>query len=84
MMIAKKRDDSDSEGAVLTLSSEKSCEAWLLELARFMQHQRRSGSRHTLRRMMVLGDDSDYRIIGVGDIKFKMCDGREMLFKGVK
>ena len=33
---------------------------------------------------MVLGDDSDYRIIGVGDIKFKMCDGREMLFKGVK
>ena len=33
---------------------------------------------------MVLGDDSDYRIIGVGDIKFKMCDGREMLLKGVK
>ena len=55
-----------------------------IQLARFMQHQRRSGSRHTLRRMMVLGDDSDYRIIGVGDIKFKMCDGREMLLKGVK
>jgi len=31
-----------------------------------------------------LGDDSGYRIIGVGDIKFKMCDGREMLLKGVK
>ena len=31
-----------------------------------------------------LGDYSGYRIIGVGDIKFKMCDGREMLLKGVK
>ena len=31
-----------------------------------------------------LGDDSAYRIIGVGDIKFKMCDRREMLLKGVK
>ena len=31
-----------------------------------------------------LGNDSDYHIIGVGDIKFKMCDGREMLLKGVK
>ena len=31
-----------------------------------------------------LRDDSGYRIIGVGDIKFKMCDGREMLLKGVK
>ena len=54
MVIAKKQDDSDSDGDVLTISSEKSCEAWLLELARFMQHQRRSGSRHTLRRMAVL------------------------------
>ena len=31
-----------------------------------------------------LRDDSSYRIIGVGDIKFKMCDRREMLLKGVK
>ena len=31
-----------------------------------------------------LGDDSGYRIIGVGDIKFKMCDRREMLLKSVK
>ena len=31
-----------------------------------------------------LGDDSVYRIIGVHDIKFKMCDGHEMLLKGVK
>ena len=30
-----------------------------------------------------LRDDSSYSIIGVGDIKFKMCDGSEMLLKGV-
>ena len=33
MMIAKKQDDSDSECDVLTVSSEKSCEAWLLDSA---------------------------------------------------
>ena len=33
MVIAKKQDDSDSDGDVLTISSEKSCEAWLLDLA---------------------------------------------------
>ena len=55
VMIAKKRDDSDSDGDVLTISSEKSCEAWILDsaIARFMQHQR-SGSHHTLRRIVVL------------------------------
>ena len=31
-----------------------------------------------------LGDNSGYRIIGVCDIKFKICDGREILLKGVK
>ena len=33
VMIAKKQDGSDSEGDVLTVSSEKSCEAWLLDSA---------------------------------------------------
>ena len=33
MVIAKKKDDLDSEGDVLTISSEKSCEAWLLDSA---------------------------------------------------
>ena len=33
VMIAKKQDDSDSECDVLTVSSEKSCEAWLLDSA---------------------------------------------------
>ena len=31
-----------------------------------------------------LGDDSAYRIIGVGGIKFKMCDDQEVLLKSVK
>ena len=31
MAIAKKQDDSDIDGDVLTISSEKSCEAWLLD-----------------------------------------------------
>ena len=29
-------------------------------------------------------DDIGYSVIGVGDIKFKLCDGQEMLLKGVK
>ena len=33
MVIAKKQDDSDSNGGVLTISSQKSCEAWLLNSA---------------------------------------------------
>ena len=33
MMIAKKQYDSDSDDDVLTVSSEKSCKAWLLDSA---------------------------------------------------
>jgi hypothetical protein len=56
VVIAKKQDDSDSDGDVLTISSEKSCEVWLFDsaIARSMQLQRRSGSHHTLRKMVVL------------------------------
>ena len=55
VMIAKKQDDSDSDGDILTVSSESPVKrgCWI-RLARFMQHQRRSGSRHTLRRMVAL------------------------------
>jgi hypothetical protein len=31
-----------------------------------------------------LGDGLGYRVIGVSDIKFKMCGGQEILLKGVK
>ena len=79
MMIAKKQDDSDSEGDVLMVSSEKSCEAWLLNSASsfhatpkkewFSSYIEEDGG------LAHLGDDSGYRIIGMGDIKFNMCDG---------
>ena len=88
MVIAKKQDDSDSDGDVLRISSEKSCEAWLLDSASsfhatpkkewFSSYIEEDGG------LAHLGDDSGYCIIGVGDIKFKMCDGHEMLLKGVK
>ena len=87
VMIAKKQNDSDSDGDVLTVSSEKSCEAWLLDSASsfhatskkwFSSYIEEDGG------FAHLGDDSGYRIIGVGDIKFKMCYGHEMLLKGVK
>ena len=88
MMIAKKRDDSDSDGDILTVSSEKSCEAWLLNSASsfhatskkkwFSSYIEKDGC------LAHLGDDSGYHMIGVGDISFKLCDGHEMLLKGVK
>ena len=66
----------------------KNLEAWLLDSASsfhatpkkewFSSYIEEDGG------LAHLGDDSGYRIIGVGDIKFKMCDGREMLLKGVK
>jgi hypothetical protein len=88
VMIAEKQDESDSDGDVLTISSENSCEAWLLDLAssfhvtpkkeRFSSYIEKDGG------LAHLEDDSGYRIIGVGDIKFKMCDGQEILLKSVK
>ena len=88
MMVAKKQDDSDSDSDILTISSEKSCEAWLLDSASsfhatpkkewFSSYIEKDGG------LAHLGDDSGYRIIGVSDIKLKMCDGHETLLKGVK
>jgi hypothetical protein len=88
VMIAK-QDDSDSDGDVLTMSSEKSCEeAWLLDSTSsfhvtprkewFLSYIEKEGD------LAHLGDGLGYHIIGVGDIKFKMCDGQEILLKGVK
>jgi hypothetical protein len=87
-MIAK-QDDSDSDGDVLTVSSENSCEeAWLLDSASsfhvtpqkewFLLYIEKEGD------LVHLGDVSGYRIIGVGNIKFKMYDGHDILLKGVK
>ena len=75
MVIAKNQDDSNSDGDVLTVSSEKSCKVWLLDSASsfhvtpkkewFSSYIEEDGG------LAHLGDDSGYRIIGVGDIKFK-------------
>ena len=88
MMIAKKQDGSDSEGDVLTVSSEKSCEAWLLDSASSFHATPKTESFSSYIEddggLANLGDDSGYHIIRVGDIRFKLCDGHEMLLKGVK
>ena len=83
-----RKDDSDSDGDVLTVSSEKSCEAWLLDSASsfhatpnkewLLSYIEKDGG------LAYLGDDSAYGIIGVGGIKFKMCDDQEVLLKSVK
>jgi hypothetical protein len=83
-----RKDDSDSDGDVLTVSSEKSCEVWLLDSASsfhatpnkewLLSYIEKDGG------LAHLGDDSAYRIIGVGGIKFKMCDDQEVLLKSVK
>ena len=55
VVIAKKQDDSDSDSDIRTISSEKSCEAWLLDSASsFHATPKKEWSRHTLRRMVVL------------------------------
>ena len=88
-MIANRKDDLDSDGDLLTVSTEKSCEAWLLDSASsfhvtpkkecFLSYTEvDNGGR------AYLGDGSGYQVIGVGDIKFKMCGGQEVILKGVR
>ena len=88
MMIAKKQDDSDSECDVLTVSSEKSCEAWFMNSASSFHARPKkewfSSYIEKDRGLAHLGDNSGYHIIGVDNIKFKTCDGHEMLLKDVK
>jgi hypothetical protein len=84
----KKKDDSDSDGDILTMSSEKSCEAWLLDSASSFHatSNKELFSSYTEKEndFAYLGDGSDYIAEGVGDIKFKLYDGEDILLKGVK
>jgi len=84
----KKKDDSDSDGDILTVSSEKSCEAWLLYSVSLFHatSNKELFSSYTKKEngFAYLGDGSGYLAVGVGDIKFKMYDGEEILLKGVK
>jgi len=83
----KKKYDSDSDGDLLTVSSEKSCEAWLLDSASsFNATSKELFSSYTEKEngFAYLGDGSGYLVVEVGDIKFKLYDGEEILLKGVK
>jgi hypothetical protein len=83
----KKKYDSDSDGGILTVSSEESCEAWLLYSASsfhatskelFLSYTEKENG------FAYLGDGSGYLVVGVDDIKYKLYDGEEILLKGVK
>ena len=88
MIANKKKYDSDSDGDILTVSSEESCEAWLLDSASSFHatSKKELFSSYTEKEngFAYLGDGSGYLAVGVGDIKFKLYDGEEILLKGVK
>lgn len=86
-MIANKKDDLDSDGDVLTVSSKKSGEVWLLDSASSFHATSKELFSSYIEKdngFAYLGDGSGYLAVGVGDIKFKLYDGEEMLLNGVK
>jgi hypothetical protein len=84
----KKKDDSDSNGDILTMSSEKSCEAWLLDSASlfhatskkelFLSYTEKENG------FAYLGDGLGYLAAEEGDIRFKLYDRKDILLKVVK
>jgi len=88
--IATHGDDSDSSGDVLLVSNRRSTkgEAWMLDSAssfhatpnREWFSSYKSGELDTA----YLGDDTGYRVAGVGDVKIKMFDGVERVLRGVR
>ena len=85
VVIANRKDDTDNDGDILMVSIEDSCEAWFLDSASSFHVTRKkecflsytevnNGGRAYL----------GYQVIGVGDIKFKMCGGQEVILKGVR
>ncbi|WVZ61697.1 hypothetical protein U9M48_011528, partial [Paspalum notatum var. saurae] len=86
---ASKSGDSDSDGDLLTVSSEESCEEWLLDSASSFHATPKkelflSYTEDDHGAFAFLGDGSVYRVMGAGNIKFKTCDGQEVILKGVK
>ena len=83
-------DDSDGSGDVLLVSNRRSTkgEAWMLDSAssfhatpnREWFSSYKSGELDTT----YLGDDTGYRVAGVGDVKIKMFDGVERVLRGVR
>jgi hypothetical protein len=84
----KRKDDSDSDGDILMVLSEKYCKAWLLDSASSFHttSKKQLFSSYTEKKngFAYVRDGSGYLAMGVGDIKFKLYDGKEMLLKGVK
>ena len=87
--LAAHGDDSESTShEILTVSNEKSGEAWMLDSAssyhvtskREWFSSYKSGDFG----VVYLGDDTSYRVVGVGDVKFKMYDGNEVLLSDVR
>src|SRR6266542_6061568 len=89
VVIANRKDDTDSDGDILTVSTEESCEAWLLDSASSFHETPKKECFLSYTEVdndgrAYLGDGSTYQVIGVGDIKFKMCGGQEVILKWVR
>ena len=82
-------DDSDSSSDVLVVSDRRSTksEAWMLDSAcSFHATPNRewfSSYKSGEFGLAYVGDDTGYRVAGVGDIKIKMFDRVERMLRGV-
>uniref|UniRef100_A0A453RW19 CCHC-type domain-containing protein n=1 Tax=Aegilops tauschii subsp. strangulata TaxID=200361 RepID=A0A453RW19_AEGTS len=87
---ATRGDDSDSSSDVLVVSNRRStkAEAWMLDSAcSFHATPNRewfSSYKSGEFGLAYVGDDTGYRVAGVGDIKIKMFDGVERMLRGVR
>ena len=83
-------DDSDNSSDVLIVSDRRSTkgEAWMLDSAcSFHATPNRewfSSYKSGEFGLAYVGDDTGYRVAGVGDIKIKMFDGVERMLRGVR
>ena len=83
-------DGSDSDSDVLVVSNRRSTktEAWMLDSAcSFHATPNRewfSSYKSGEFGLAYVGDDTGYRVAGVGDIKIKMFDGVERMLRGVR
>src|SRR3954471_19781263 len=88
--VAARGDDSDSSSDVLVVSDSRSTksEAWMLDSASsfhatpnkewfFSYKSGEFGSAY-------VGDDTGYRVAGIGDMKIKMFDGVRRMLRGVR
>src|SRR6266498_89766 len=84
VVIANRKDDTDNDGDILTVSTEDSCEAWLLDSASSFHATPKKEYFSSYTEVdnggcAYLGDGSGYQVIRVDDIKFKMCGGQEVI-----